>query len=59
MICQDQQQDHDKEKPEPATAIVAGSVEGSATPVSEAAQQGEWAEQMRTSQELLSAWQPR
>jgi hypothetical protein len=41
VISQDQQQDHDKEKPKATTAIVAGAIEGSAPPVSEAAEQGD------------------
>jgi hypothetical protein len=41
VICQDQQQDHYKEKPETTAAIVTSAVEGSATPVSEAAEQGD------------------
>ena len=41
MICQHQQQDHDKEKPQAAAAIVAGAVKGFATPVSEAAEKGD------------------
>src|SRR5262245_27275625 len=41
VICQDQQQDHDKKKSETTAAIVPGAVKGSATPVSEAAEHGD------------------